>query len=395
MKTRTVTRPAPNLGGQPMTPQQEIVHDEFRFAKLDGNPQVFEIKAEKLKEIFVPIDSLRDARLARFRTEDVRKLEITRGNENIVLTKDKDHWKLEQPGPVDAETGKITELLDKLSFLQARDKDVVDKADAKSYGLDKPAARVRVNVENEAKGGRNPKKAETFTFFLGKHDPQQQKVYVRVEGVSRVNAVEDALVKLVQRPALAYRSRRVLDHARGDLARVDVEGKGGRFSITQDKGLWQLAEPVVADVDSAKVSELANDLARLEVVEYISETATPDALDRLYGLAKPSLSAKISFSDSKKPAEVLQIGKERNGKSEYFAKLASAPSIFVIKKELRDALAEDSLALRSLELWQMPEPDIVEIQIQKDSAQYRLTRKAAGTFPGHSRHPPSFQSSSR
>jgi hypothetical protein len=51
-----------------------------------------------------------------------------------VLTKDKDknRWSIAEPIKADAETSKITDLLDKLAGMQARDKDVLDKADPKS-----------------------------------------------------------------------------------------------------------------------------------------------------------------------------------------------------------------------------------------------------------------------
>ena len=385
VKTRTVTRPAPNIGGPPMPPQQEVVHDEFRYAKLDGNPQIFEIKADKLKDIFSAADTLRDARLARFRTEDARKVEIIQGNQTILLSKEKDRWKLQKPMDVDAETSKITELLDKLSGLQARDKDVLDKADAKAYGLDKPVATVKVTVEEEGKGDTKTKKTKTFAFDIGKHDTEQSKVYVSLEGIPRINAVEESLLKLVERPALAYRSRRVLDHPASELAKIEVKRENGPYTLEQVKDSWRLAAPAQADIDAAKVSTLANDLARLEAVEYVSERATPDALDRLYGLGKPSLSAQITFTDAKKPAQTLQIGKQREGKPEYFARLTSAPSVFVVKKELRDALDQDSLALRPLQLWQLTQDNIKELKIQKDDPQYRLLRdgqtwKIAGPF---------------
>jgi hypothetical protein len=385
VKTRTVMRPAPNIGGPPMPPQQEVIHDEFRYAKLDGNPQIFEIKADKLKDIFSTADALRDARLARFRTEDARKVEIAQGNQTIVLAKDKDRWKVQKPMDVDAEPSKITELLDKLSGLQARDKDVLDKADAKAYGLDKPVATVKVSVEEEAKGDTKAKKTKTFVFDLGKHDTDQSKIYVRLEDVPRINAVEDSVLKLVERPALAYRGRRVLDHPTTELAKIEVKRENGPYTLEQIKDSWRLAAPVQADIDSAKASTLASDLARLEAIEYVSERATPDALDRLYGLGKPALSAQITFTDAKKPAQTLQIGKQREGKPEYFARLTSAPSMFVVKKELRDALDQDSLALRPLQLWQLTEDNIKELKIQKDDPQYRLLHdgqnwKIAGPF---------------
>jgi hypothetical protein len=147
MKTRTITRPAPNFGGPPLPPQREVIHEEYRFAKLQDNEQIFEIKAEKLKDLFVAANTLRDANLARFRSDDVRRLEIRQGDQEIVLVKEKDKWLLQKPLQAEADRSKITDLLDKLSGLQARDKDVIDTADTKPYGLDQPTAVVHVTVE--------------------------------------------------------------------------------------------------------------------------------------------------------------------------------------------------------------------------------------------------------
>jgi len=389
VKTRTVMRPAPNLGGgQPdLPPQKEIIHDEYRFAKLQDNAQVFEIKADKLKDVFVAANTLRDARLARFRTEDVRRVEISQAGQVIALVKEKDQWRLHKPFEGEAESSKITELLDKLSGLQALDKDILDKADPKSYGLDKPNATVTVTVEEETKGegDAKTKKTKTFSFALGKDDLEKSKLYVQVAGWERINAVEDNLLKLVQRPALVYRGRRVLDFNGTDLAKLEVNRGGKPFTLEQVKGSWRLAAPFQADTDSSKASQLAGDLGRLEAVEFVAQSASPQDLEKLYGLAKPELSVTATFADAKKPGQTLLIGKSRAGKSEYFAKLASAPSVFVIKKDIHDALEKDALAYLPEQLWQLQPDDIKELRLRKNGQEYRLQRsgenwKIAGPF---------------
>jgi hypothetical protein len=388
-KTRTVLRPAPNMGGPPMPPQQEVIHEEYRYAKLAGNEQIFEIKADKLKDVFIDGKTLRDPQLARFRTEEARRLEIKPGNGgiDIVAVKEKDRWRLHKPYETDAEDSKITELLDKLSNLQARDKDVIDSADLKTYGFAGPTATITVTAEEQAKGEVKdaPKKTRTFTFALGKHDTEKKHVYVRTDGYERINAVEDSVLPLVERPALAYRSRRLLDHASSDVARIEVKRPNELFALEQVNGSWRLAAPEQGDVDSSKVFQLANDLGRLEAVEQIAETAAPQALDQTYGLAKPALTAKVSLTDAKKPAQMLLMGKQRPGKPEYFAKLESSPGIFSVKKELRDALDQDSLAYRPQQIWQLRAEDIKEVRIAKAGPEYRLKQegtswKVAGPF---------------
>jgi hypothetical protein len=373
VKTRTVTRPAPNLGGPPMPPQREVLHEEYRYAKLENNSQVFEIKADKLKDVLVTPDLLRDARLVRFRTEDVRRIEVSQSGQNLILLKEGALWKIQKPWQADAESSKVTELLDKLTFLQARDKDILDKVDRKSCGLEAPTATIQVAVE-EDKGTANAKKKErrTYTFLLGKHDTEKAKLYVQLAGWGRVNLVEDSLLKLVERPALTYRGRRIFDFAAADLAKVDIWRNTGALALQRNKDSWRLVAPVDAEIDRTKVDQLTGDLGHLEAVDYISALAAPDRLDREFGLTHPALSVTLHFMDSKKPVQTLLIGSQQAAKPEYYAKLASAPGVFIIKKEIRDALNQDSLAYRPLQLWQVQPDSIREVRVQKVGPEYHL-----------------------
>src|SRR5262249_61799744 len=59
---------------------------ESLYAKLEDNPQFFEIKGDRLKDIFVDPAALRDPRLARFEPNEARELEISKpGQEAIQL----------------------------------------------------------------------------------------------------------------------------------------------------------------------------------------------------------------------------------------------------------------------------------------------------------------------
>ena len=370
VKVRKVMRPAPNMGGPPMPPQEEMVHDEYRYAKLAGNDQVFEILADRLKELFVPGAGLRDPKLARFKPEDVRRLEIRRPDLDLVMVKDKDKWKIDKPLNADAEAPKITELIDKLAAWQASGKDVLDKVDAKTYGLDKPAATITLTVEEEVKDGdKKVKKPKEIVFNIGKNESDKAKLFVRVGGWDRVNSVDDSAWKLVERPALAYRGRRILDDSAADIARIDVTGAKQKLDLENVKGEWKLTSPVAAPADRAKAGILAEDLSHLEAVEFVAQTASPEALDKTYGLTKPALTVKLTFTDAKKPPQVLLVGKSQKAGGDYFAKLESAPAIFTIRKDVFDSLSKDSLAYRPLQLTPQKTPeDIREVKIEKGDA---------------------------
>src|SRR5262249_34005187 len=161
---------------------------------------------------------------------------------------------------------------------QARDKDVIDQGDPKTFGLDK-AGTIKVTVEEEVKGNpeardkketpeaKDKKKVtKTFTLELGKEDAEKKKQYVRVEGWDRINAVDTSRAPLVSRPALAYRGRRIFDFSTVDLDTVKVQRGEEALPLKLADGTRKLAEPVAAEADREKARQLASGLSQLEAV---------------------------------------------------------------------------------------------------------------------------------
>ncbi len=360
---RTTMKSAPPFG-PPQPPHPETIVDKYRYAKLKDNDQVFEIRDAKLKDIFLPLSTLRDAHLARFSSFDAQRLEINHDGQDILLEKDKTGWKLKKPVEADAEGSKVTELLDKLY--------------AKTYGLDKPADTIQVKIEeSKGEGEQKTTKTKNYKFILGKRDAAKSKMYVRVEGFDRINAVEDSGGKLVDRPVLAYRNKRVLDFLTGDLAKIDIQRPGEKFSLEQVKDAWQLTTPVKVEAEQAAVNKLAGDLGRMEAIDFIANEAKKEDLDKAYGLAKPALSATVNFTTKDKKPQTLEVGKQRGDKPEFFAKLDSSPAVFVVKKELHDALDQNSLAYRPKQLWNLRTEEISELRLQKEGQNEHLQREGS------------------
>ena len=378
---RTGVAPPPPRPGMPPTPPP-IIREDYRYARLQGQPIIFEVKADKFLDLFPAGNMLRDEKLARFQTKDVQRVEIKQSGGTIILTKDKDEkkgdkWRVAQPIQALAELDKVNELIDKLGGLEARDKDVIDRANLKETGFE-PANGIQISlaVEEEMPGpGESKKKRQrTIAFAFGKHDAKAKKVNVRVAGRERVNQVDESAIKLAERPALAYRGRRVLDFDAAGVARIDVKRASESFTLQQAENDWKLTAPVAAAADKSKANSLAEDLGRLEAVEYVNDAPKSEDLAKA-GLDKPALTASVSFDDTAKPAQTLLIGKQRETKPEYFAKLASGGSIFVIKKELRDALDKSSLDYRPTQLWTLAPDDLVAFKIERDKDGFELKRE--------------------
>src|SRR5262249_18065515 len=114
--------PPPNPFGAPPPPPPG--KETYRYVKLAGNPQVFEVKGDKLGDLCAAPATLRAPRVARFRPADARRVEIARPDAQITLADERDesgkedHWKVVQPAKADAEAGKVTELLDRVAELR-------------------------------------------------------------------------------------------------------------------------------------------------------------------------------------------------------------------------------------------------------------------------------------
>jgi hypothetical protein len=381
--------PAPPQPGMPpgLPPRMMPVAEEYRYAKLQYNERIFQIKADKLKDVFVALNTLRDSHIARFNITDARRVEIRHGSEDIVLEKDKENWKIVKPLAAEADNAKVTDLLTKLSELQARDKDILDKDDPKKYGFDKPDAVVTVTVEEEIKGSESKeKKTRTLTVRVGKHDADKKKLYVMSGDWPRINIVDESLEPLVNRSALAYRGKRLFDFSAADAAKIDIDNRGKKLTLEQDKGAWRLTSPAKAQADAAKVDGLLADLGHLEASEFVNQKPTKDELDSQYGLAKSPLTVRVEFADKKKPAQVLHVGKASAGKGGYFARVADEGPVFTINAELHERLASDSLSYRPQMLWQIQPEDVASLRIHKaGQTEYTLTHsgtiwKLSGPF---------------
>ncbi|HZY85033.1 MAG TPA: DUF4340 domain-containing protein, partial [Gemmataceae bacterium] len=147
----------------------------------------------------------------------------------------------------------------------------------------------------------------------------------------------------------------------------------------QERGGWRLAAPFPADADTVKAEQVVNNLGALEALEYVNDKPKDADLQAQYGLGKPALKVTLTFSDKKKPARTLLVGKARGGKPGYFAKLADAPAVFAVAADLHKQLDRDSLAYLPLHLWQVFPEDVESVRVRKGKeGEYRLTRQGAG-----------------
>lgn len=397
--TKTEPPPPPMFPGAPPQPPK-ITTEEYRYAKLKDNDLVFELRADKLNDVFADPQELRDPQLARFESGEVTELTVAvKGKPPVTLTKrkgnkdaEKDEDRLDRwyVGDVLAESSKVTELLDALARLEAKGKenvlDAPDAAKLKELELD-PAGGTKVAVTARAKvaEGETAPPPRTYTFVFGRDDTEKKKLAVQVAGWARVNLVDDAVAKLIDRPALAYRSRRLFDTAELRLETLAVAKDGAAaFALAKKPKAdpaagtaWALTQPVQAEADETKASQLAGDLSRLEVTEYVDDAPKPEDLDKKYGLAKPRFAVDLGFTGPGAKPQKLEIGAPREGKSESYARLNGGGGVFAIPKATVDSLDGGAVALLPLQLWSVPSDKVTALEIKRGDETYKLTQSGA------------------
>ena len=403
---RTEPAPPPMIPGQPPSPPK-IIEEPYYYAKLPNTPLVFEIKGERLKDVFLlqpppegpkaePVgkahDQLRDANILRFDAENILGVEIRGNNQTLSLRKTRkdpkaesesartDRWDLTAPFTSLAEAKQVTDLLDPLDKLAAKKGEIIDRAalhavvgsvgviDLSIAGLgDDQAISVRLTSDERSK-------VPARTLKVGRHDAVKKKMFVWSPATpNRINQVDDAAWAVVERQPRAYRALKLFDLGDDRVESIRVTGPKGAFGLREvldTKKTYQLTEPVTAGTDNDKSAKLLTDLGSLEATEYVYDPPAEKDLAAIkawlgvlgeplvqaaagsFGLDQPTANVTIRFAGPKTMApRQLVIGKARDGKPEFFARLDGSPSVFAIKKEVADTLAAGSLGLLPTQLW--------------------------------------------
>lgn len=417
--SRTEKGPEPETPppGQPPMPPADV---KFHYAKLENNPLVFEVRADRFNDLFVKADDLRDPLVARFSPEEAQEVEITIPKHPeavaaavgggglpgfdakptvVKLTKKKgdpyaereddrtDRWKV---GEQLAQSDKVTELLDALSKLEA--KTPADRADdgQTPAGFTKlDGFTVKVTAQAKVVEGDTALPPRTYTLTLAGRDAAKKKLAVSVAGWPRVSLVDDSVVSLAERGPLAYRSRRLFDTAEMRLDSLIVskpDGSGYSFLSVADKGQtkWVLSTPMQLELDRPKASRLANDLSGLEAVEYVDESPKADKLAGEYGLDKPRYTVDLGFTGKSSKPEKLFIGAARPGKEEAFARTSSG-GVFSVSKAVVDSLEKGPLDLLPLQLWSTTADKVLAVTVGRGNETYTVRRddkkwKLSGPF---------------
>ncbi|KPK48781.1 MAG: hypothetical protein AMK72_06065, partial [Planctomycetes bacterium SM23_25] len=143
-------------------------------------------------------------------------------------------------------------------------------------------------------GAKGETPERTVTVEVGRKAAVGEGLYVRLADSKKVSVLENAdLLERARERVSKFRSRDLVDLARDDVVRIEIEGEKGALRIDrsdENKDRWVLAKPMAARADPDAVSEVLRKALGVMVADFVDDHA-PD-LAR-YGLAEPRLAVTL------------------------------------------------------------------------------------------------------
>lgn len=269
-----------------------------------------------------------------FARAEVKSLDVTAGTTEIHLEKDakvQDRWRvLSGKALVRASSEKVEDLLNDLSRLAPKNlwrAGEVKAAERANWGLDKPAAAVRLGFE-----GREVRAS------FGKRTPEGMNAYAERDGNGDVWVVPGPVLESLEKLDLAgLRERKPVGLSSYDVRSFSVEREDGAVleASKGSAGTWEVTRPYRGAADPQALEELLAKALHVEAVEFVAD-ANPD-LDR-YGLLRPRTTITLRKNAVETPVVIL-LGAEAPGGRTYFTEKGE-PSVYACGAELPGAVAD-------------------------------------------------------
>jgi hypothetical protein len=163
--------------------------------------------------------------------------------------------------------------------------EVTDAKELQEYGLDKPAATVRVGTGSAQAG-----------LAIGK-SAGDGVVYAKDLSRPLVFTVESALADELKKPADDFRVKDLFDSRAFNTTRVEVVRGGQTYTFEKDKDTWKQVSPSAKAADTAKVEAL---LTALSITRATGFESKPGAT----GMESPEFTVSVKFDEGQKQEKV-------------------------------------------------------------------------------------------
>ena len=258
------------------------------YAKLPDSKRIFLIPSFLDSTFNRSTFDLRDKSVLKVDREKVDSMDVTTKDRTVRFEKKNGEWQLAQPSAGRAEFGAVDGLLSRVSSVQMKSI-VADATDLKKYGLDKPAATVRLGSGSSQAALAIGSAAESGS------------VYARDLSRPAVFTVESSLADDLKKDASEYRQKDLFDARSFNTTRIEIvhNNQTTVFEKTKVKDKdgkeeekWKQTAPAAKDVDASKVEALISAATGARATGFVDTAAKT-------GLDKPELTVVFRYDEGK------------------------------------------------------------------------------------------------
>lgn len=247
------------------------------------------------------------------KVEDRPRIDVVRAQEG---------WQLTQPLSAKGDDKVIEKFLNNV---------VTARKDAVLFEQADPAKLAEMGFgEHELEMGLTAGGAETVVVF-GEKGPTHNIAYVMFKGRPEVYRVHSDLRKEAGKEVHALRDKTILDFDPVKMRRLEIARRGmPRVVIEQDKGKWNMIEPMQGRASMAKVLELLYAIRNGEIKAFVDENPATLAP---YGLSSPLLQVSV-LQEQKELPYILTVGDKDRARRGYFARNNLVKKVFDVEEDL-------------------------------------------------------------
>ncbi len=298
--------------------------------------------------------------------EEVTGISITRPNERVSVTKDKDAWVITDPVTGPADRHKVDELVRAVADLKF-ERNLGEQPKLDSFGLDTEKA---VKVQVKGSGG------ELGSILIGSQTPDGKNFYVKSEGAKDVYTAAASVKNQLDQDLFALRDKKLVQILTPDVTAVSLSQGAHTLAFEKSSGNeWMLTAPEAYDADNEKVLDLVNSFTSTRIKKFMEENASDM---KQYGLDKPAVLVKLNQGEQQ---TTIALGdKPGIDKDSIYATVGDSHRVVEIDGAILKKISASPDEWRDMHLTKMDPAEVGRLEIEKPEGKLALEQDDSGNW---------------
>ncbi len=364
---------------------RKVPLNQETYIRRSGEKAILVVDRDLSRDLKKPAADYRTRQLLSLKPAEVVRAMTTIGGQTIDLSKTGDGWSLESPVKTAAQTDKVTQWINNLSYLNVADFVADAPPSLKPYGFEQPFQTIRLTVQPAAPAPKVdptgsapaagpeslPAPREIELLIGAPADSAGDKRFAKRGDQPWVVSLNKADIERLAPKLTELRDARVTRVAASEVQKLAITVGDQTAALEYREGRWQ-GEGDLAQLELSAVADLLEAFEQVRAIDYAPIGGDSAKL----GLDAPRAKLVASTRDDRTVS--LKIGAyTESGRNCYVQRNDDAEAV-IIAQSLAERLVVPPLSLRSRAIFDEPSLQVSAIRVNQDRMSYELS---AGATP--------------